>query len=408
MLIPGQEKKYADSFYQMSRIPLWVYDGQEELVMTNVHSAILLHLMDMTLPLLRRYTVTCAVRRHGFLEASSEEMFVACSVSLNLRTQRTLLFGPVLRRTADPRKVDNYLSTKVVFQDQKLALLSLLPVMTKDEFIESVQTSLNRAGLDAPDLSDLRTKAMPREETSEEADTPSLIRIEDKICRCVSSGNAVTLSFFLNGTPAYQSIFASGSIYHKICRGIELLSSAKMAAYYAGCGGEQTDRIFEKARAELLSSNDAVKIAAVCGRGLLDYAHVVSLLHSFIPRSCSPVMKKSISVIMSHIGEGVTLDLIAEEVHLSAKYLSAMFVRETGMTFKDLLQKIRVQQACYMLRSGGLSFAEIADATGFCSQSHFNSVFKKYTGLTPREYRDLQNIDPWISTGDRLLNLLEG
>jgi AraC-like DNA-binding protein len=104
----------------------------------------------------------------------------------------------------------------------------------------------------------------------------------------------------------------------------------------------------------------------------------------------------------------VTLDLIAEEVHLSAKYLSAMFVRETGMTFKDLLQKIRVQQACYMLRSGGLSFAEIADATGFCSQSHFNSVFKKYTGLTPREYRDLQNIDPWISTGDRLLNLLEG
>lgn len=50
----------------------------------------------------------------------------------------------------------------------------------------------------------------------------------------------------------------------------------------------------------------------------------------------------------------------------------------------------------------------------FASQPHHKlsrlkpKSFKKYTGLTPREYRDLQDIDPWISTGDRLLNLLEG
>ncbi len=48
----------------------------------------------------------------------------------------------------------------------------------------------------------------------------------------------------------------------------------------------------------------------------------------------------------------------------------------------------RIQKARYLIRQGGLSFAEIAYQTGFSSPSYFSTSFKKITGETPKAYKD--------------------
>jgi len=99
------------------------------------------------------------------------------------------------------------------------------------------------------------------------------------------------------------------------------------------------------------------------------------------------VMPRALSYINMHYGSRITLDEVAREVHLSPSYFSRLFKSETGMSFSDYVQKIRIEQAKHQLRQKDCSMADIAGRTGFFDQSHFIKIFKHTTGLTPGEYR---------------------
>ena len=85
--------------------------------------------------------------------------------------------------------------------------------------------------------------------------------------------------------------------------------------------------------------------------------------------------------------EKITLDNLAEELHISAKYLSVLFNKETGSSIPDFIQDIRVNEAKSLLVTSDLTYLEISNMLNFNSQSYFNQIFKKKTGLTPKEFR---------------------
>lgn len=78
---------------------------------------------------------------------------------------------------------------------------------------------------------------------------------------------------------------------------------------------------------------------------------------------------------------------IAIEVNLSQRKLQAGVKKRTNLNVEQLIQKVRIDKAKQLLEENNYPLKLIAKHTGFCDQSHFGKVFKKYTAMTPEEYR---------------------
>ena len=78
---------------------------------------------------------------------------------------------------------------------------------------------------------------------------------------------------------------------------------------------------------------------------------------------------------------------VAKHVYLSSGYFSLIFKNQTGETFSDYLIRLRIEKAKELIQKTNLKFFEISYMIGYENVSHFNVIFKKYTGLTPSQYR---------------------
>ena len=98
-------------------------------------------------------------------------------------------------------------------------------------------------------------------------------------------------------------------------------------------------------------------------------------------------IRKCIDYIYDHLAEKITIVDAAEFLKLDSSYLSKLFTRETGISFRKYIINTKVNTARNMLTNSDLTFLEISLALGFSSQSAFISTFRKVTGETPGEYR---------------------
>jgi two-component system response regulator YesN len=73
--------------------------------------------------------------------------------------------------------------------------------------------------------------------------------------------------------------------------------------------------------------------------------------------------------------------------NVSPSYFSSIFSQEKGITFIEFLTNVRIEKAKELLRSTTLRSSEISQAVGYKDSHYFSYLFKKETGLTPREYR---------------------
>lgn len=92
--------------------------------------------------------------------------------------------------------------------------------------------------------------------------------------------------------------------------------------------------------------------------------------------------------IKNHLHEQITVRELAGTVKLNESYLSVLFKRETGVSISGYVISKRVETAKNMLRYSELSLSEISDILHFSSYSHFARTFRKYCGVSPKEYRD--------------------
>jgi len=91
--------------------------------------------------------------------------------------------------------------------------------------------------------------------------------------------------------------------------------------------------------------------------------------------------------VLEHYAEKVTLEDAAAVADVTPPYLSKVFKAETGVPFVTYLNRVRVEQAKYLLASSDSSLGEIAKATGFGDQSYFTKIFRLSTGVSPGRYR---------------------
>ncbi len=97
--------------------------------------------------------------------------------------------------------------------------------------------------------------------------------------------------------------------------------------------------------------------------------------------------------ITDHIKNNYTqrlrLGAFAEKYNYSLSHLSKKFREETGQTFMEYLQRIRMEQACKLLEENALTVSEIAEAVGYGDLKFFQKVFKETLGVSPGQFRKM-------------------
>ena len=95
-----------------------------------------------------------------------------------------------------------------------------------------------------------------------------------------------------------------------------------------------------------------------------------------------------IDYIQSNLERDLSLAQLAKVAHVSSHHFGKLFKQSMGVTPHQYVLKCRIERAKTLLRERKLTLTEIGLATGFCHQSHFTNAFRRYTTLTPLQYRD--------------------
>jgi AraC family transcriptional regulator len=99
-------------------------------------------------------------------------------------------------------------------------------------------------------------------------------------------------------------------------------------------------------------------------------------------------LKQAIDYIQENLDRDLSLEELANILHISSHYFAHLFKRSTGYSPHKYIVKCRIERAKQLLQKRELSIIEICQQVGFQSQSHFTKLFRKHTQTTPKLYRD--------------------
>ena len=112
-----------------------------------------------------------------------------------------------------------------------------------------------------------------------------------------------------------------------------------------------------------------------------------SMFSHNLPPKNNDIVKKAMLYISEKFNTPLTLENVSAYVHLHPSYFSTVFKNSTGLSFKEYLNKVRIEESKILLLNTDFSIIDIAIAVGFEDQSYFSKVFKKYTGTTQKQFR---------------------
>lgn len=98
-------------------------------------------------------------------------------------------------------------------------------------------------------------------------------------------------------------------------------------------------------------------------------------------------VRKILRYTEKHYRKKIRINDLVGELHTSAGYLNQLFKEETGYTYNDYLNRFRILKSMDLLEDDQQKIYQIADEVGIGDYKYFVSVFEKYTGMTPTNYR---------------------
>lgn len=103
--------------------------------------------------------------------------------------------------------------------------------------------------------------------------------------------------------------------------------------------------------------------------------------------------KHSIQIVQQyiheHYHEDLSLNLLAEKVFLTPRYLSEIFIQETGCGINKYTKNLRMENAKHLLINTNMKISDIGKSVGYSNESYFCRSFRENFGLSPEKYRQI-------------------
>ncbi|WP_418230498.1 helix-turn-helix transcriptional regulator [Butyricicoccus sp.] len=164
----------------------------------------------------------------------------------------------------------------------------------------------------------------------------------------------------------------------------ELITLMSRAAADGGADASAVFALCDRSARELEYLADFDTVDAWLGAMLHTF---FDMLFDFPDAPHQTIIQQAAAYIKEHLSEKVSLEQVANEVHLSKSYLCRILKEELGCTFTEYTNKLRVEKSKMYLHCGEMSLSEIACAVGFDDQSYFTRVFRRQVGVPPGKYR---------------------
>ncbi|WP_407271347.1 response regulator [Radiobacillus sp. PE A8.2] len=103
----------------------------------------------------------------------------------------------------------------------------------------------------------------------------------------------------------------------------------------------------------------------------------------------SPLVKQARNYVQQHYQDStLTLERVAEELHVTAVYLSKMIKQELGISYVGLITQLRINKATDLLVTTDMTIRDVAEEVGYDSQHYFSTAFKKVVGVSPNKFKN--------------------
>ncbi len=212
----------------------------------------------------------------------------------------------------------------------------------------------------------------------------SQFETEKRLVNFVLSGDSTAAKKLLNDMLG-QIYFTSGNNVEIIkVRTIELISTLSHAIYETGVDDKTVYKMNDDFMRALPEIHDLTELSY----------HLMETLELFTNMAFSGLggnttgsLRKAIAYMNEYYNQNPSLAEVASHAGLSPSYFSSLFKKEMGRNFSSYLLHIKVENASILLKNSNLPLSDISAELGFESQSYFSRIFKRETGLTPREFR---------------------
>lgn len=211
-------------------------------------------------------------------------------------------------------------------------------------------------------------------------------QMEKQMLSYVTTGNVEAIQAFFTKPPSGRA----GYLAHNELRQRKntFICAATLLSRAAISGGLPPETAFALSdiyiqKAELLKTGRDITILNM--DMLLDYTKRVEALKCGADNS--RLAKDVMRYVLRNIHKKLSASDIANALNMNRSYLCERFKLETGNTIGDFILSAKMDEAKRMLKMSDLPIAHISDYLSFSSQSYFQTVFKKFEGCTPKEYR---------------------
>ena len=134
------------------------------------------------------------------------------------------------------------------------------------------------------------------------------------------------------------------------------------------------------------------EVTALCRQVEVEYCTAVRDLSS--GRERNALIERCKTLVVQQLHSRLPVKELAAQLEVSPDNLSRLFLRETGVKLTDYVTKEKIHYARQYLAYTDDSYGSLAFSLGFSSQSHFGQAFKKWTGMTPKQYREWYGKQP--------------
>ena len=214
------------------------------------------------------------------------------------------------------------------------------------------------------------------------------LALEQALMQMISKGDVGALCEWLSHAPSVRGgVIANDALRQLKNTFIVTATLASRAAIKGGMSAEDALSLSDEyiRKCELLSSGE--QIINLQYHMVLEYTRRVERIR--LGKTPSKLLMQVTNYVQHNLSKPIDVEALADSMFISRTHLAAKFKQETGMTLTDFILIEKIEEAKRLLRYSDKSLSLIADYLGFSSQSHFTRAFKKYSGKTPREYRNL-------------------
>ncbi len=164
-------------------------------------------------------------------------------------------------------------------------------------------------------------------------------------------------------------------VFNTLCR---------VAARDGGAPAWEIDQLSRRCSLEIENMASAPELISLREEMLKEYCRIV---REAAGETYSALIRKATDYIASDFADHITLESTAELLNVSAGYLSALFRKETGISFSEYVSDMRIRHAKYLLKDSGLPVAVIASECGIPDPNYFSRLFRQKENMTPLQYR---------------------